>query len=222
MALAAGANALGLVAAMPSGPGPIDEGLIAEIAAAVRRDCAAAHTPPVQTFMLTPKIRAQAIIDQHQRCRTTTLQLVDQLAHDELRHLREALPTVQLVQVIHVTDAASIDQALAVAPLVDALLLDSGNPQAAVKELGGTGRTHDWALSRRIVAASPIPVYLAGGLNPGNVAEAIAQVRPFGVDVCSGLRSHGRLDAAKLQAYVNAVRGMNALEYAWQYELENP
>ena len=212
MAMAAGADALGLVAAMPSGPGPIDEGLIAEIAAAVRSDCAAASATPVQTFMLTPKIRAQDIIDQHQRCRTTTLQMVDQVAHDELRRLREALPAVQLVQVIHVTGATSVDEALAVAPLVDALLLDSGNPQAAIKELGGTGRTHNWALSRRIVAASPKPVYLAGGLNPGNVAEAIAQVRPFGVDVCSGLRSHGRLDSVKLQAYVNAVRGTHALE----------
>ena len=227
MAAAAGANALGLVAAMPSGPGPIDEDLIGEIAAAVRAQSAAWSAqgsapgsvpgsapgtaphpaPPVQTFMLTPKLRAHDIIAQHQRCQTSTLQLVDAVPHDELRRLREALPTVQLVQVIHVTGASSIDEALAVAPLVDALLLDSGNPRAAVKELGGTGRTHNWGVSRQIVAASPVPVYLAGGLSPDNVAEAIARVRPFGVDVCSGLRSQGRLDAVKLQAYVRAVRG---------------
>lgn len=199
LAIAAGADALGLVSAMPSGPGPIDEALIAEIAAQV--------PAPVQTFLLTSKVRAHDIIEQHRRCRTSTLQLVDHVANDQLQQLRQALPGVQLVQVIHVRDAASIDAALAVAPWVDALLLDSGNPQAAVKELGGTGRVHDWELSRRICLLSPKPVFLAGGLNAGNVAAAVRTVRPHGVDVCSGLRSQGRLDADKLNAYVAALRG---------------
>jgi len=201
-AIAAGAHALGLVSSMPSGPGVIDEALIARIAAQVP---AAVHT-----FLLTSQQRALYIIEQHRRCRTSTLQLVDHLPFDELRRLRDALPGVQLVQVIHVTGAASVSEALAVAPLVDALLLDSGNPHAAVKELGGTGRTHDWAHSRQIVAASPRPVYLAGGLRADNVAQAIATVQPFGLDLCSSVRTDGRLDGVKLQAFFAAVRRADA------------
>ena len=74
---------------------------------------------------------------------------------------------------------------------VDALLLDSGRPDAQVKTLGGTGLTHDWALSAEIVAQVDRPVFLAGGLRESNVAEAIAQVKPFGVDLCSGVRTEG-------------------------------
>ncbi|WP_088283641.1 phosphoribosylanthranilate isomerase [Ideonella sp. A 288] len=200
LAVDAGAHALGLVSAMPSGPGVIDEALIAAIAAQV--------PPTVHTFLLTCKLSAREIVDQHHRCRTTTLQLVDALPGDELPRLRDALPDVRLVQVIHVTGEASIDEALAAAPWVDALLLDSGNPAAAVKELGGTGRTHDWSVSRRLCRAVDRPVYLAGGLNAGNVAEAIAQVQPHGLDICSGVRRDGRLDEGRLRAFFAAVRGV--------------
>ncbi|ACB35454.1 N-(5'phosphoribosyl)anthranilate isomerase (PRAI) [Leptothrix cholodnii SP-6] len=197
LAIAAGASALGLVSAMPSGPGVIDEDLIAQIAAVV--------PPGIDTFLLTSRQDATSIIEQHRRCLTTTLQLVDALPEAELRRLRRKLPGVQLVQVIHVIGEQSVAQALAVAPLVDALLLDSGNPALAVKQLGGTGRTHDWALSRRIVAHSGVPVFLAGGLRAHNVAEAIAEVQPHGLDLCSSVRSDGRLDAVKLQAFFDAV-----------------
>jgi phosphoribosylanthranilate isomerase len=156
--------------------------------------------------LLTAHQRAEAIAAQHARCGTTTIQLVDAVAPEELRQLREALPSVALVQVIHVVNEASVDEAMAAAAWVDALLLDSGNPNAAVKELGGTGRTHNWDLSRRIVEASPVPVWLAGGLNPGNAAQAIRAVRPYGLDICSGLRTDGALDDAKLHAFVQAVR----------------
>jgi phosphoribosylanthranilate isomerase len=197
-AIAAGASAIGLVSAMPSGPGVIDEALIAQIAAA---------TPPAaQTFLLTAHQTAETIVAQHARCRTTTIQLVDAIAPTELRQLRQALPHISLVQVIHVTNEASVDEAMAAASWVDALLLDSGNPNAAVKELGGTGRTHNWDLSRRIVQASPVPVWLAGGLNPSNAAQAIRAVRPYGLDICSGLRTDGALDDTQLHAFVQAVR----------------
>jgi phosphoribosylanthranilate isomerase len=198
LAAAAGAHALGLVSAMPSGPGVIDEALIGRIAAQVPAE--------VQTFLLTSKLSALDIIAQHQRCRTTTLQLVDAVPPDELRRLRDALPGVRLVQVVHVLGPASVDEAVELAPLVDAILLDSGNPNLAVKELGGTGRTHDWATSRQIVQAVPCPVYLAGGLNAGNVAQAIAQVRPFGLDLCSSVRRDGRLHEGLLRGFFAAVR----------------
>jgi len=198
LASAAGADAVGLVSAMPSGPGVIDDAQIAEIARCV--------PPPVATFLLTSRVDAAAIIEQHAHCATSVLQLCDHLPPDELRALRASLPAVKLVQVIHVVDQASVDEALAVAPLVDALLLDSGNPRLAVKELGGTGRTHDWRLSRQIREQCGRPLFLAGGLTPANVAEAVASVEPFGVDLCNGVRSEGRLDPVKLRAFFAALR----------------
>jgi len=79
-----------------------------------------------------------------------------------------------------------------------------------VKQLGGTGRTHDWSLSRRIRDAVDIPVFLAGGLNAGNVSRGIAQVSPYGVDVCSGLRVDGALDEVKLRDFMRAVQEARA------------
>ena len=198
MAIEHGASAVGLVSAMPSGPGPIPEDLIAEIAAKV--------PPGVGSFLLTCQQDAEAIIDQQRRLRVNTIQICDRLPAGSYGRLREALPGVSLVQVVHVTGEESIAEAIAIAPEVDAILLDSGNQSLAIKELGGTGRTHDWRLSRRIREAIDVPLFLAGGLKPENVAEAIREVRPFGVDVCSGLRIEGRLDPQKLAAFFEAVR----------------
>lgn len=193
MAIDAGASAIGLVSEMPSGPGPIPESLIAEIAATV--------PPGVSSFLLTCKEDAAAIIDQQRRLRVNTIQICDRLPEGAHRELRDALPGVSLVQVVHVTGPEAVDEAIAVAPHVDAVLLDSGNQSLAIKELGGTGRTHDWRLSRRIREAIDVPLFLAGGLNPANVAAAIREVQPFGIDVCSGLRTNGLLDAKKLRNF---------------------
>jgi phosphoribosylanthranilate isomerase len=202
LAVSAGASALGLVGRMPSGPGVVDDTLIAEIAAIV--------PPPVATFLLTSETRADAIVDHVRRCRTNTVQLVDRVEVTAHAAIRRALPHVKIVQVLHVADADVVDEARALAGAVDAFLLDSGNPKLAVKELGGTGRVHDWGLSRRIVEAVDRPVFLAGGLRADNVSEAIARVKPFGVDLCSSVRSEGRLDAAKLAAFFAAVNHMPA------------
>ena len=197
LAIGAGASAIGLVSAMPSGPGPIEEAEIARIAAAVPR--------PTETFLLTALTDAEEVAAQHRRCGTTAVQLVDALEEAELRRLRRLLPGIRLVQVIHVAGQESVDEARSAAPLVDTLLLDSGNPRLAVKELGGTGRVHDWTTSRRICDSVGVPVLLAGGLNPGNAREAFDRVQPAGLDVCSGLRPNGRLDAGKLQAFFHAL-----------------
>ena len=197
LAISAGASAIGLVSAMPSGPGPIEEEMIARVAAAV--------PATTETFLLTCLGEAEAIADQQRRCGTSAVQLVDHVPEPELIRLRRLLPTTRLVQVIHVTAVESVEEARTAAPLVDTLLLDSGNPRLAVKELGGTGRVHDWVLSRRICETVTVPVLLAGGLNPRNVQEAIERVRPVGVDVCSGLRTKGRLDAAKVAAFFRAI-----------------
>ena len=197
MAIDFGAFALGFVSAMPSGPGPIPEELIAEIVAQM--------PPVVSTFLLTCKQDVEEIIDQQRRLRTNTIQICDRLPEGSHRRLREALPGIALVQVVHVTGPEAVDEAIAIAPEVNAILLDSGNQSLPIKELGGTGRTHDWRLSRQIREAIDVPLFLAGGLNPENVSEAIREVRPFALDVCSGLRTEGRLDPQKLAAFFKAV-----------------
>lgn len=196
LAVRNGASALGLVSEMPSGPGVIPEDLIAEIAASV--------PPPISTFLLTSKRSISGIASQVVRCRTNTVQLCDSIDGDH-RELREAVPGVKIVQVVHVTGPDSVEEAVAVADRVDALLLDSGNPLLEIKELGGTGRVHDWSLSRTIVASVPVPVFLAGGLNPANVAEAVKAVRPFGLDLCSGVRTGGSLDESKLSDFFASI-----------------
>jgi phosphoribosylanthranilate isomerase len=197
-AIAAGAYALGLVSAMPSGPGVISDQAVREIALQVGQRA--------RTFLLTSRQQATAVIAQHRAAGTSTLQLVDAMDDGAYAQLREQLPGVELVQVIHVTGPESVREAVAVAAQVDAILLDSGNPAAAVKELGGTGRAHDWQLSAQIRAAVDVPLYLAGGLRAHNVAEAIETVRPFGLDLCTGVRRDGQLDDAKLAEFMAAVR----------------
>ncbi|MDQ3806098.1 MAG: phosphoribosylanthranilate isomerase [Acidobacteriota bacterium] len=199
LAVECGASAVGLVSQMPSGPGVIGEELIAEIAARV--------PPPVATFLLTCRQDAEGIIAQQRRCRTNTLQLCDRVAPETYKELRAALPGVALVQVVHVRGPESLGEALACAPRVDALLLDSGNQSLPVKELGGTGRVHDWRVSRQIRERAGVAVFLAGGLNPSNVAAAAESVQPFGLDVCSGVRTGGKLDGEKLtQFFANLPR----------------
>lgn len=198
LAVKHGASALGLVSAMPSGPGVIPDSRIAELARRI--------PPGVGSFLLTSRTKADDIVQQHRQCRTNTIQLVDAVELAELARLRDALPGIGLVQVIHVLGAESLEQARAASPHVDAILLDSGNPGLAVKELGGTGRVHDWEVSREIVKALSKPVYLAGGLNPDNVAEAVRRVKPFGLDICSGVRTDGRLDERLLTAFMQASR----------------
>jgi phosphoribosylanthranilate isomerase len=197
LAISCGASALGLVAAMPSGPGVIPEATIASIAATI--------PPPIATFLLTSEREAGAIVAQQRRCRTNTLQLCDHLPSEVYGQLRAELPGIALVQVVHVSGPECVDYAITAAAQVDALLLDSGNLGLPVKELGGTGRRHDWMISRRIRDSISIPVFLAGGLHPGNVAEALATVQPFGLDVCSGIRTDGALDRAKLEAFFAAI-----------------
>ncbi|PYX84567.1 MAG: N-(5'-phosphoribosyl)anthranilate isomerase [Acidobacteria bacterium] len=192
LAIDYGASALGLVSHMPSGPGVIEEEQIAEIAAQV--------PPPIATFLLTCQQDAEAIAAQQRRCGTNTIQICDRLTHGSYRELKQTLPGISIVQVVHVVGRESVDEALAIAEEVDAILLDSGNPALNVKELGGTGRRHDWALSRKIREQIDIPLFLAGGLKPDNVQQAIEEVGPFGVDICTGVRTEGKLDEAKLAA----------------------
>ena len=192
-----GASAIGLVGKMPSGPGPISDEEIFAIAKTV--------PPPIGTFLLTSEQTSHGILEHHFRTLTNTIQIVDELPERDYANIRAVAANIKLVQVIHVTGEESVDEACELAEHVDAILLDSGNPKLAVKELGGTGRRHDWRLSRRIVETCGKPVFLAGGLNADNVREAIDTVQPFGLDLCSGVRTDGKLDLRKLEQFFNGV-----------------
>jgi len=198
LAIKYGADALGFVSAMPSGAGVIDEKLIPQIVSTV--------PPPTATFLLTCLVKVEDIILQILRCNTNTVQLVDRVGHEVYHAIRQKLPWIKIVQVIHINDKNSIKEAETISPFVDALLLDSGNKSLQVKELGGTGRVHDWSISKTICEIIDKPVILAGGLNKDNVGEAIRTVNPFGVDVCSGLRTNGSLDKEKLKQFVIRVK----------------
>ncbi len=198
-AIDAGADAIGLVASMPSGPGPIADKKIQEVARAV---------PGAMSVLLSSRISFEALHEHVALCRPGALQLVDRVDPDTRSRLKETFPGLTVIQVVHVKKgifSEALDEAV---PHSDMLLLDSGNPDAIEnRELGGTGRVHDWSESARIIQHSPIPVWLAGGLTPGNVGRAIRMTQPYGVDICSGLRPTGALDSELLASFVNAVRG---------------
>ncbi|MEO7455412.1 MAG: phosphoribosylanthranilate isomerase [Gemmatimonadaceae bacterium] len=198
LALEAGADALGLVSAMPSGPGVISDDVVQEIGGWIG--------PRAASVLLTSRTTAESIGAQLRHFEPAVLQLTDTVAARELIALRSNHPRMLLMPVVHVQGEGSVDEARQLAPFADAILLDSGNPGAAVKELGGTGRVHDWRVSRAIRDAVPVPLFLAGGLGPHNVAEAVRIVQPFGVDVCSGVRRDGMLDHELLLQFVRAAR----------------
>lgn len=198
IAVRCGADAVGLVAEMPSGPGPISDELATEIARVV--------PPGVTPCLLSSREVGDALAAHAREVGVGVIQVVRHVDPGEHARIRRASPALKIVQVVHVEDEGSVELAREYAETADALLLDSGRPGAAVAELGGTGRAHDWALSRRIVESVRAPVWLAGGLKPENVGEAVRQVRPFGVDVCSGLRPGGALDEDALRAFAEAVR----------------
>jgi len=198
LAIKTGASAIGLVGHMPSGPGIISDKKIFSIAKNI--------PPQIDTFLLTSETNAENIINHHKRTNTNTLQLVDTVRTDTYKQLKKHIQEIKLVQVIHVINHQSIDEALKISQYVDAILLDSGNPNLTIKELGGTGRTHNWDISKKIVKQSNKPVFLAGGLNPENVRKAIDYVQPYGLDICSGVRTQGKLDKQKLELFFKEIK----------------
>ena len=197
LAVAYGAAAIGLVGRMPSGPGIITDDLIHSIARTV--------LPPIDSFLLTSETTAEAIIEHHNKVNTTTIQMVDALSGREYHKIREAIPHVKLVQVIHVLDEKAVQEAIEISEWVDAILLDSGNPNLSTKVLGGTGKTHNWDLSKKIRENISIPTYLAGGINKDNIRMAIDHVQPYGIDLCSSVRTNGQLDERKLEELFKAL-----------------
>ncbi|MGQ9799735.1 MAG: phosphoribosylanthranilate isomerase [Ignavibacterium sp.] len=179
IAIRYGVSALGLVGNMPSEQGVISDELILTISKIV--------LPSVSKFMLISETSADQIIEHHKRTLRNTIEIVDELKIGTYETIRKALPAITIVQVIYIVDEKTIDDALKISEFVDALFLDSGNPNLEIKELGGTGRVHNWTISKKIVEQSKVPVFLAGGLTVHNVRQTIEQVQPFGLDLCSGV-----------------------------------
>jgi phosphoribosylanthranilate isomerase len=202
LAIAAGADALGFIGVVPPSPRAIPDEAIAGIAATV--------PPPVATVLVSSQRDAEAISAQVRRTRPSVIQVVAPIDPAEWALLAELEPHLRRIQVIHVEGPEALDFIPLYAPHVHAFLLDSGKAASATPYYGGTGETHDWAISAAFVARSPLPVFLAGGITPANAAEAIRQVRPYGLDLCTGLRTDGRLDPARLAEVVRAVRDADA------------
>ena len=196
LAAALGADLIGLVARMPTGPGPIEDVVIRQIAA---------QTPVgVGRVLLTAQTEPVAIADHAFEAGCDVVQIVQTPSVSALERVRSLLPaTIRLMPVVHVQGEKALAESRALAGVADALLLDSGSPRD--RTFGGTGQVHDWSISAAIVRAVPVPVWLAGGLNPANIASAVQTVRPFGVDLCSGIRTHGRLDARLGRSFVDAL-----------------
>ena len=201
LAIKYGASAIGLVSAMPSGPGVIPEEMIRDIASQIPNN--------IKTFLLTSKMNPSEIISQLKKCGTNTVQLVDTVEISVYELIRKQLPEISIVQVIHIDDLKSINKSKDIEKYVDAILLDSGNQNIEVKELGGTGRIHNWSISKQIVEEVNVPVYLAGGLNADNIQEAIRIVKPYVVDLCTGVRTNNQLDEEKLKIFFNRVNTFN-------------
>lgn len=200
VAIGLGADAIGLAGPIPSGPGIISNEQIRHIVDNLPEN--------VDSFLLTSETRAEDIVAHHKLVGTKTIQLVDKLESACYQQIRDSIPGINIVQLIHINDHQSVEYALSLIDHVDALLLDSGNPNLKLKQLGGTGKVHDWDLSKQIVNKSTIPVYLAGGLSPTNVTDAIRAVSPYGVDLCSGVRTEGRLDNEKLIQFFDVVNNV--------------
>lgn len=189
-AVSFGAAAVGLVTSMPSGPAGLHSDAVREIVAAL--------PPGTGSFLLTSITSVERLTELGLHTKVNTLQLWDRLRPEDYGRLRARLPGVSLVQAVHVLDDTALADAVDVAPRVDAIVLDSGNPAVPFRWEPATGRVHDWNLSRRIVDTLDRPVFLAGGITPGNVATAVQIVRPYGIDVCTGVRTNDKLDRSKL------------------------
>lgn len=197
-AISVGADLLGLVADMPSGEGMIEDHKIREIAASIKSFN--------NSVLLTSRTDAESIIEHHKETITSHIQIVDYIDVKNFQEIRKSLPDIKLIQVVHVEDESSYSLAMNFSNYVDFILLDSGKPSAKKRTLGGTGDTHNWNISKKIVRDCSIPVYLAGGINHSNVVEAIQKVKPYGIDLCTGLRTNNKLDKNKLNVFMEAIK----------------
>ncbi len=190
---------IGFVSAMPTGFRLLTDLQIKDIIS---------QLPPSETLsvLLSSRTSAAGLVDHIRYTGAQALQIVDELSQDVLRQVREQLPELKIIQVIHVTSPKDIEKAQSIESLVDYILLDSGKQQGNPKALGGTGLTHDWSISAELVRSLSKPVMLAGGLKLQNIAEAIDTVGPAGIDICTGLRDPKYLLLKRLDEMISKLK----------------
>lgn len=196
---ALGADELGFHVGLAGGRSP----LTPEDAARIIKQLPPHAAPVLVTSVVEPK----ELIGLAQKTGAAILQLYGDASPAQIQEVKEAMPSVKIWKVINIADEASIALAKEYEGAADAVALDTFNKDNGAR--GGSGKTHDWDISRRIAESLSIPVILAGGLNPENVAEAVAQVRPAGVDVNSGVTNpDGSKDLAKVKRFIEHAKGV--------------
>ena len=174
-----------------------------EVDGATARHIIARLPPFVSSVLVTHKTDSEWIVEACKQIGCTVIQLHGDFAIDEIPALKEKVPHMRVIKTIHVENAGAVASALAASRWADAILLDT----MTGTRIGGTGVTHDWSISGRIVKMIDKPVVLAGGLNPQNVRRAIALVSPFAVDVNSGVENpDGSKSAEKVESFIRAAK----------------
>jgi len=205
-AVALGVDHIGVTPSNSGLPGEVDFAAARAIVDAV--DCAAV------SVALSVESSPDAIETMVDAVRPDILHLCgpqDAFLPAAVRALRERLPEQTIMQAISVTGPEAIDVALAYEEVADYLILDSQSSE--IVGIGASGVTHDWSVSREIVERVRVPVVLAGGLSPQNVADAISAVQPWGVDSLThtnrSLPGGGfRKDLDRVRRFVTAARGL--------------
>jgi phosphoribosylanthranilate isomerase len=195
----AGADALGFTVRLPNG---VHDGLTEVLA----RDIIAQLPPFITSVAITYVSTVRAAVDLCRNLGVTALQLHGEFPMGELRLVRAALPHLKIIRAVHVTGPEALAAARALERHVDALILDTYDPVTG--RHGATGKTHDWSISRELVASVRVPVILAGGLTPENVVDAVRTVAPWGVDVHTGVENaDGTRNLAKIHSFVMRAKG---------------
>lgn len=195
----AGADALGFTLRLPTG-------VHDDLTEAKARSIIAALPPFITSVVITYVGAAREAVELCRYLGAGALQLHGELPVNDLPLIRAALPHLKVIRAVHVTGPEALAQARSLMRHVDALILDTYD--ATTGRHGATGKTHDWCISQAIVSKSRIPVILAGGLTPDNVAEAVALVQPWGVDVHTGVEdADGRRSLVKLRAFIERAKG---------------
>lgn len=173
--------------------------------------------PPIPGVALVFGMAPERIETVIRRLRPFAVQFLDPAPLPVIRRLKSTYPSLEVWQSVHLPQAGegvdvgrfrgSVDGCLEAG--IDALLFDTVAVIGGRAKFGGTGRTSDWSLVRRLMdgAGPRVPIWLAGGIHPGNAADALDAVNPYGIDLCSGVEARpGIKDPAKVRALMTAIR----------------
>ena len=157
--------------------------------------------------LVTHLTNADEIIELTKFIGNNVIQLHSDIEEIEVEKIKKEFPNVKLVRLIHVSAEGKICTDYKKIKYADYYLLDSFNLKT--NQVGGTGLIHDWNKSGELIRILDKPTFLAGGLNPNNVADAIKQANPYGVDVNSGCKNdNGIKDKEKVKLFIKNAKGI--------------